>query len=619
MAFMKTDPNSFDFEKWTKCMTEVLSETPDMLLTEGDRQGEPLLREEIAKYLHESRGVVCTQEQVVISAGTQQLVNHVGRLLRHMGIEHVCTEDPGYTPVKNIFRDWGFSMSSIPVRDNGIEIEKIPTNIRTAAYVCPHNQFPTGAVMPRDRREQLLQWAQANDSIIIEDDYNADSRRSDISAPAMQGMDEGKRVVYIGTFSPTLFPAVRISYMILPENMVELFNKIKLEYDQTSSKTEQLTLARFMKEGWYQENLKRVRSLYAEKLRESLDAIAEYGGNFMTAENTQSGVNIILKIDTHARTIHEGTVGSARTDEIHNEMTDRMIEAAADLGIKVRGISQLSHNGQIYLIFNYDQIPLSEIRDSVREMIADFNAAIMKGGLDMPSIYEVVRLTDGKPQFLPEHFQRLENSLGSIGMAVPFTQEKLADSIHELAEDGNVLNHNLKLEVDVSGHSILYMSPTHYPSEAQYRKGVPTELFHGERKNPNVKMMDRALRDATDAAIKEHSLYEVILVDKNGQITEGSRSNIFFIKDGEVYTSPLHQVLPGVTRGKIIEIIRSKGIAIHEDPISETDIASFDAAFISGTSPKVLPISSIGDVKYDVDEALLRDIMCWYDEAFAAN
>lgn len=619
MAFMKTDPNSFDFEKWTKCMTEVLSETPDMLLTEGDRQGEPLLREEIAKYLHESRGVVCTQEQVVISAGTQQLVNHVGRLLRHMGIEHVCTEDPGYTPVKNIFRDWGFSMSSIPVRDNGIEIEKIPTNIRTAAYVCPHNQFPTGAVMPRDRREQLLQWAQANDSIIIEDDYNADSRRSDISAPAMQGMDEGKRVVYIGTFSPTLFPAVRISYMILPENMVELFNKIKLEYDQTSSKTEQLTLARFMKEGWYQENLKRVRSLYAEKLRESLDAIAEYGGNFMTAENTQSGVNIILKIDTHARTIHEGTVGSARTDEIHNEMTDRMIEAAADLGIKVRGISQLSHNGQIYLIFNYDQIPLSEIRDSVREMIADFNAAIMKGGLDMPSIYEVVRLTDGKPQFLPEHFQRLENSLGSIGMAVPFTQEKLADSIHELAEDGNVLNHNLKLEVDVSGHSILYMSPTHYPSEEQYRKGVPTELFYGERKNPNVKMMDRALRDATDAAIKEHSLYEVILVDKNGQITEGSRSNIFFIKDGEVYTSPLHQVLPGVTRGKIIEIIRSKGIAIHEDPISETDIASFDAAFISGTSPKVLPISSIGDVKYDVDEALLRDIMCWYDEAFAAN
>jgi len=619
MAFMKTDPNSFDFEKWTKCMTEVLSETPDMLLTEGDRQGEPLLREEIAKYLYESRGVVCTQEQVVISAGTQQLVNHVGRLLRHMGIEHVCTEEPGYMPVKNIFRDWGFSMSNIPVRDNGIEIEKIPTNIRTAAYVCPHNQFPTGAVMPRDRREQLLQWAQANDSIIIEDDYNADSRRSDISAPAMQGMDGGKRVVYIGTFSPTLFPAVRISYMILPEDMVELFNKIKLEYDQTSSKTEQLTLARFMKEGWYQENLKRVRSLYADKLRESLDAIAEYGGNFMTAENTQSGVNIILKIDTHARTIHEGTVGSARTDEIHNEMTDRMIDAATDLGIKVRGISQLSHNGQIYLIFSYDQIPLNEIRASVREMITDFKAAIMKGGLDMPSIYEVVRLTDGKPQFLPEHFQRLENSLGSIGMAVPFTQEDLAGSIHELAEDGNVRNHNLKLEVDVSGHSILYMSPTHYPSDEQYRKGVPTDLFHGERKNPNVKMMDRALRDATDAAIKEHSLYEVILVDKNGQITEGSRSNIFFIKDGEVYTSPLHQVLPGVTRGKIVEIIRSKGIAIHEEPINESDVKSFDAAFISGTSPKVLPISSIGHVTYDVDEPLLRDIMNWYDQAFAAN
>lgn len=620
MISMKTDPDSFDFDKWTKCMTEVLSETPDMLLTEGDRQGEPVLRTEIAKYLYQSRGVVCSQEQVVISAGTQQLVNRMARLLKLMDIEHICTEDPGYAPVKNIFRDWGFSISDIPVRDNGIEIEKLPTNIRTAAYVCPQNQFPTGAVMPQERRQQLLDWAEANNSLLIEDDYNGDSRRSDSSVPALQGLDNGKRVVYIGTFSPTLFPAVRISYMILPGPVAKLFDSIKPDYDQTSSKTEQLTLARFMHEGWYQANLIRVRALYADKLRESLAAIAEYGGGgrFMSAENTRSGVNIILKIDTHARTVHEGTAGSARTEDIHSEMTERMIRAAVELGIKVRGIRQLSHDGQIYLIFNYDQIPLSQIRGSVKEMIQDFKSAIMKGGLDMPSVYEVVRLTNGRPQFLPEHFARLENSLGSIGMAVPFTYEKLAESIRELAEEGNILDHNLKLEVDVSGHSILYLSPTRYPSDEQYKTGVPAELFHGERKNPTVKMMDQTLRDATDAAIKEHKLYEVILVDRDGLITEGSRSNIFFIKDGEVYTSPLHQVLPGVTRGKIVEIIGNKGAKIHERPIPETEIGSFDAAFISGTSPKVLPISAIGDIKYDVDEPLLRNIMDWYDEAFAS-
>ena len=618
MISLKTDPASFDFDKWKKCMTEVLNETPDLLLTESDRQGEPTLRKEIASYMYVSRGVICTQDQVVISAGTQQLVNHLARILKALDIEHVCIEKPGYVPVRNIFRDWGFSISNIPVHDNGIEIEKLPTNIRTAAYVCPQNQFPTGAVMPPQRRRMLLSWAEENDSLIIEDDYNSALSSSEDASPAIQGLDKGKRVVYIGSFSPTLFPAVRISYMILPQHMVKLFDSFKMEYSQTCSKTEQLTLARFMREGWYEANLDRVKSLYSEKLRAALAAIIKYGegGRFITAENTQSGTNIILKIDTHARTITEGVSGSSRTDELYNEMSDRMIESAAALGIKVRAIRHLNHDGQIYLIFNYDQIPLGEIDEAVKDTIQAFKSVIMKGGLDMPSVYEVVRLTDGKPQFLAEHFERLENSLGSIGMAVPFTYEQLDKDIRELAEEGRILDHNLKLEVDVGGHSVLYLNPTHYPSDEQYANGVSTELFNGERKNPHIKMMDQALRDATDAAIKEKDLYEVILVGRDGQITEGSRSNIFFIKDGEVYTSPLHQVLPGVTRRKIIEIIQSKGIGIHEDPIYASQIDTFDAAFISGTSPKVLPIANIGDVRYDVNEPLLRDIMRWYDEAF---
>ncbi|MBQ6402228.1 MAG: aminotransferase class I/II-fold pyridoxal phosphate-dependent enzyme [Firmicutes bacterium] len=618
---MRTDPASFDFAKWKKCMTEVLNETPKLLLSEADRQGEPALRTQIAEYLYQSRGVVCDPKQVVVSAGTQQLVNHLARILRRMDIEHVCTENPGYTPVRSIFRDWGFSISSIPVKSNGIEIEKLPTNIRAAAYVCPQNQFPTGAEMPAERKRLLLDWAEANDSLIIEDDYNSELRYAGDPIPALQGLDKGRRVVYIGTFTPTLFPAVRISYMVLPPAMAEIFDAFKGKYDQTCSKTEQLTLARFMAEGWYQDNLRRVRDLYGNKIREALAAIEEYGnpGSFMTAETTQSGISIILKIDTHARTLSEGTTGGKRTDEIRQEMTGRMIEAAEALGIKVRGISQLSHDGQIFLIFYYDQIPLGEIRDAVRDVIADFKSVVMKGGLNMPSVYEVIRLTGGRPQFLPEHIQRLENSLGSIGMAIPFTREKLEESIRELAEEGGVSDHNLKLEVDVSGHSLLYLNPTHYPSAEQYARGVKTELFRGERKNPNIKMMDQALRDATDAAIRQHNLYEVILVDRDGCITEGSRSNVFFIKKGEVWTSPLHQVLPGVTRGKIIDIIRERGIVLHEDPLPASDIGTFDAAFISGTSPKVLPIASVDDVSYDVNDPLLRNIMSWYDEAFTAD
>ena len=282
-------------------MSTVLNETPQLLLTEADRQGEPELRQEIANYVYKSRGVKCSQDQVIISAGTQQLVSHIARILKMIDIAHVSVEDPGYLPVRSIFSDWGFSMSCIPVKEDGIVIEKLPENIRTAVYVCPQNQFPTGAVMPISRRRKLLEWADANGSIIIEDDYNSELRYTGMPIPALQGIDQSGKVVYIGSFTSTLFPAIRISYMILPREMIKLYERIRMNYDQTCSKTEQLTLAEFMRKGYYYTNLKRIRKLYSLKLHEALSAIREYGseGNFLTAENTQSGINIILRLNTY--------------------------------------------------------------------------------------------------------------------------------------------------------------------------------------------------------------------------------------------------------------------------------------------------------------------------------
>ena len=121
--------------------------------------------------------------------------------------------------------------------------------------------------------------------------------------------------------------------------------------------------------------------------------------------------------------------------------------------------------------------------------------------------------------------------------------------------------------------------------------------------------MDRALREATNTAIRENDLYEVLLVDRNGSITEGSRSNVFFIKNGEVYTAPSDKVLLGVTRSKVVEIIRDMGVTLHEEAPAAADIAEYQAAFISGTSPKVLPIASIGDVGFNVNDPVLRSIM----------
>ncbi len=610
------DPETFDFVKWKRCMASVLNDSPEQLLTGADRQGEPALREEIAKYLYQSRGVICTQRQIVISAGTQQLTGHIARLLKMMGIGHASVEDPGYMPVRSIFRDWGFSLSCIPVREDGIEIEKLPANIRTAVYVCPQNQFPTGVVMPVGRRHQLLEWAESNDSIIIEDDYNSELRYSSRPIPALQGMDQGRRVVYIGSFSSTLFPAVRISYMVLPHCMVDLYSRISENYDQTCSKTEQLTLAEFMKRGYYRTNLKRVRKLYSRKLQEALAAIKEYGsdGGFITAENTQSGINITLRLDTHVRVITEGRPGRNRSDEVQHELAERLVGTATRAGAKVRDIEQLDHDGRVYLIFNYSQIPLSEVRATVQNMIAAFKSAVNLGSLDMPSVYEVVRVTGGRPVFLKEHYGRLEKSLAAMGRVPEFSCEELRECIAALVSESGVKDHNIKIEADVEGFSRLYLSPTHYPEPELYETGIKTDLFRGERRSPNIKMIDRQLREATDEAIKAGGLYEVLLVDRNGQITEGSRSNVFFIKDGEVFTAPSEKVLLGVTRSKIIEIIRSFGIALHEEAVAAADIGNFDAAFISGTSPKVMPIASVGEASFDVNDPILRKIMEKYNE-----
>lgn len=151
------DLSSFDFVKWKKCVSKILTDHPQALLFESDPQGEQALRKEIAKYIYTSRGVRCRADQIVIAAGTQQITALLALLLRRAGIEHVAVEDPGYEPVITSFRDHNFALTKVPVAPDGIRIEKLPANIRTAAYVNPSNQFPTGAVMPISRRHMLLE------------------------------------------------------------------------------------------------------------------------------------------------------------------------------------------------------------------------------------------------------------------------------------------------------------------------------------------------------------------------------------------------------------------------------------------------------------------------------
>ena len=348
-----TDPDAFDFKKWRKSMMRVIDEETDLLMQEGDPQGEEALRYEISKYVFNSRGVRCQPNQVVVGAGTQQLTAHIGRLLRHIGIHLVCTEDPGYQPVNKIFEDQGYILNKIPVSSQGIDIEKLPDS-KAAVYVCPNNQFPTGAVMPIASRYELLKWASFNDGLIIEDDYDSELRYFGRPISSLQGLEqyeEDSHVLYLGSFSATLFPSVKISYMILPRQLANKLDFILEGYTQTCSKTEQLALAHFMESSYYYTNIKKLRNLCGRKLSACIKVIETYGYDSVRADRTDSGLYVILSIKTD--------MGSKEMEEIAENMG--ILAYHSDDLIPIEGMKSM--------IFYYSRLPENQIQDLTREMI----------------------------------------------------------------------------------------------------------------------------------------------------------------------------------------------------------------------------------------------------------
>ena len=348
-----TDPNAFDFKKWRKSLMRVIDEESNLLMQEGDPQGEEALRYEISKYVFNSRGVRCQPNQVVIGAGTQQLTSHIGRLLRHVGIHLVCTEDPGYQPVNKIFEDQGYILNKIPVSSQGIEIEKLPES-KAAVYVCPNNQFPTGAVMTIASRYELLKWANLNDGLIIEDDYDSELRYFGRPISSLQGLEnyeENSHVLYLGSFSATLFPSVKISYMILPRQLANKLDFILEGYTQTCSKTEQLALAHFMESGYYYTNIKKLRNLCGRKLAACIKVIESYGRDLVMADRTESGLYVILSVKT--------------------DMSPKDMEAIAEnMGILAYHSDDLIPiEGMKSIIFYYSRLPENEIQNLTRKMI----------------------------------------------------------------------------------------------------------------------------------------------------------------------------------------------------------------------------------------------------------
>ena len=227
-------------------------------------------------------------------------------------------------------------------------------------------------------------------------------------------------------------------------------------------------------------------------------------------------------------------------------------------------------------------------------------------------ICEVFRVIDGVALFLEDHLDRLKKTCELSEHCHGFSSGDIYEQVYEVIKANNFSYGNLKMVLyrddQKNRHFLIYITGHQYPTPQQFKDGVSVTLFKGIRSNPNAKVMDVKLRNATNLMKQEMEVYETLLVDDHGCITEGSRSNVFFIRQGKVITPPMQDVLPGITRKHIIEVCRNLTFPLIEEKVPARSIVVMEAVFISGTSRKVLPVNRIDDLEFDANHPVTRQI-----------
>jgi len=233
------------------------------------------------------------------------------------------------------------------------------------------------------------------------------------------------------------------------------------------------------------------------------------------------------------------------------------------------------------------------------------------------SIYEVIRVIDSIALFLEDHFNRLQRSMKIQGISFGMEFQEFRHKIAELIALNRKPEGNIKFEYLVAGNKsrwIFTFIPHSYPMPEDYLNGVKTDLLFAERENPNAKVIQNIVRERANQLISEQKLYEVVLVDRSGLITEGSRSNVFFVKGEVFYTAPESSVLVGITRQKVLECLAKLSFPLIEKAIPTDEISQFDAVFLTGTSPKILPVRSIGNQIFSTEAIPVRQLMERYNK-----
>lgn len=332
------DVSAFPFSSWARITKEAVYENPG-LLQRGHPQGDWPLRAALAQLLAQYRGVRCSPEQVVVGAGADYLLSLLLQLLP----EHrsLALEDPGYPAAYAAAALHGREPVPIPVDGQGMDRDALERSGAGLAYVTPSHQFPLGVTMPAGRRSQLLHWAASGPGrFLIEDDYDSEFRWSSRPIPALQGLDRAGRVVYMGTFSRSIAPAIRVAYMILPPALLERYRRTFSHGACAVSRFEQESLRRFLAQGLYGRHLRRTGNLYRRKCALFTEALEAIPGASITG--AEAGLHFLL---TLPRFSEEELVARAAAQSVRVHPLSRYCHAVPPLpSTVVLGFAGLSED-----------------------------------------------------------------------------------------------------------------------------------------------------------------------------------------------------------------------------------------------------------------------------------
>ena len=285
------DLDSFPHNAWRKLSRVVLQDDEKELFMLGEPAGELELRSTIAAHLHQSRGVNCLPEQVVVGAGTDYLLMLLQAVFGEK--RSIAMENPTYKKAYQVLENLGNSMQVIDMDRSGMNVKKLEASGAEIAYVMPSHQYPLGTVMPIKRRLELLKWADGSkERYIIEDDYDSEFRYKGKPIPALQGYDNHGKVIYIGTFSKSIAPAIRVSYLVLPEKLLRRYKERGTVFSSTVSRVDQRIVAGFLKEGYYERHLNKMRAVYKNRHDVLLEGLKEIPGIEISGEN--AGVHLLV-------------------------------------------------------------------------------------------------------------------------------------------------------------------------------------------------------------------------------------------------------------------------------------------------------------------------------------